>query len=68
MKEYPVKVPPKNLVQKFDTEAGLFVDKIKRNVNQIRTLTRLRDELLPKLMSGEVRVKIAEAETAIASQ
>jgi hypothetical protein len=25
--------------------------------DQIRTLTRLRDTLLPKLMSGEVRVK-----------
>jgi hypothetical protein len=25
-------------------------------INQIRTLTQLRDTLLPKLMSGEVRV------------
>ena len=58
LKEYPVKVPPKNLVAKFNEEAGMFVDKIKRNVYQIRKLTKLRDELLPKLMSGdEVRVK-----------
>ncbi len=30
--------------------------KIKSNTQQIRTLTQLRDTLLPKLMSGEVRV------------
>ncbi|OIR07657.1 EcoKI restriction-modification system protein HsdS [mine drainage metagenome] len=34
-----------------------FFDKIIFNLNQIRTLTQLRDNLLPKLMSGEVRVK-----------
>jgi type I restriction enzyme S subunit len=68
LKEYPVNVPPENLVKKFDEEAGIFVDKIKRNIYQIRSLTTLRDTLLPKLMSGEVRVNINEAETAIANQ
>lgn len=33
-------------------------DKIYENQSQIRTLEKLRDTLLPKLMSGEVRVKI----------
>lgn len=33
-------------------------DKIKSNQTQIRTLTALRDTLLPKLMSGEVRVDL----------
>lgn len=28
-----------------------------RNKNQILTLAQLRDTLLPKLMSGEVRIK-----------
>ena len=31
--------------------------KIKSNQNQIHTLEKMRDTLLPKLMSGEVRVK-----------
>ena len=31
--------------------------KIEKNENQIRTLSRLRDTLLPRLMSGEVGVK-----------
>jgi len=30
---------------------------IKSKTHQIRTLTQLRETLLPKLMSGEVRVK-----------
>ena len=34
-----------------------FDEKTYYNNNQIRTLTQLRDTLLPKLMSGEVRVK-----------
>jgi len=33
-----------------------FLSKIMKNKTQIRTLESLRDTLLPKLMSGEVRV------------
>ena len=33
-----------------------LIEKVITNNNQIRTLTALRDTLLPKLMSGEVRV------------
>ena len=35
-----------------------FVDKLKKNRNQIRTLEKLRDTVLPKMMSGEVRVEV----------
>jgi len=37
---------------------NLLYDKFDRNLVQIRTLEKLRDTLLPKLMSGEVEVKI----------
>jgi type I restriction enzyme, S subunit len=44
------------------TEVSVFCEdairKIKSNNKQIRTLTTLRDVLLPKLMSGEVRVGV----------
>lgn len=40
----------------FGKEAQPLFDKIIFNLNQIRTLTQTRDTLLPKLMSGEVRV------------
>jgi len=36
------------------------MNKITENTEQIRTLEKLRDTLLPKLMSGEVRVKMSE--------
>ena len=42
-----------------------FFDKISINTNQIRTLEKLRDTLLPKLMSGEVRVKFEQQEACI---
>lgn len=45
-------------VVEFDLEVKSYFDKIDKNKHQIRTLTQLRDTLLPKLMSGEVRVKL----------
>lgn len=46
-------------VFKFNEFAKPLFQKIRTNDTQIRTLTRLRDTLLPKLMSGEVKVKDA---------
>jgi type I restriction enzyme S subunit len=51
-------IPDKKVVQKFDTIAKPLDDKIFANSIQIRTLSRLRDALLPKIMSGEVRVNV----------
>ena len=39
---------------------GLF-GKVENNSKQISTLSRLRDMLLPKLMSGKIRVPIPSA-------
>ena len=50
--------PPKILLEKFNVIVATYFGKIKNNMNQIRTLITLRDTLLPKLMSGEVRVKM----------
>jgi type I restriction enzyme S subunit len=47
---------PKILIEKFEKEVSDIFQKTKHNTQQIRTLTQLRDTLLPKLMSGEVRV------------
>jgi len=44
------------------TVAPLFL-KVLTNVEEARTLAALRDLLLPKLMSGEIRIR--EAEKAI---
>ncbi len=49
---------PESLVGKFNIITEPLFNKIKQNRSQIRTLEKLRDTLLPKLMSGEVRVKL----------
>lgn len=42
----------------FTTWCESAFNKIEQNDNQIRTLSRMRDTLLSKLMSGEVRMKL----------
>ena len=50
-------IPPKELIDKFENEVSPLDEKIYLNCKQIRTLEKLRDTLLPKLMNGELRVK-----------
>ena len=49
---------PEYLIDKFCLLVYNFFSKIHANQKQIRTLEKLRDTLLPKLMSGEVRVRV----------
>ncbi|MFD2786213.1 restriction endonuclease subunit S [Hymenobacter rubripertinctus] len=51
-----VTIPPLEIVKRFQSEVKPIDDKVISNTNQIQTLSTLRDTLLPKLMSGEVRV------------
>ncbi len=44
------------LVERFQTLAGPFDDLVRSNWLESQTLTSLRDLLLPKLLSGEIRV------------
>lgn len=53
-----VTFPDMKSINKFQLEVKPIDDKILNNINQIRNLSTLRDTLLPKLMSGEVRVKL----------
>ena len=57
VKEIEFKMPTEHKLDEFELFAEDIFDKIKSNQNQICTLTALHDTLLPKLMSGEVRVK-----------
>jgi type I restriction enzyme, S subunit len=52
-----LKLPPAKRLETYFAYISQFDAKTKRNHQQIRTLTQLRDTLLSKLMSGEVRVK-----------
>jgi type I restriction enzyme S subunit len=49
-------IPPMQLIKDFNQRIKPFFDKLSNNQSQIRTLETLRDTLLPKLMSGEVRL------------
>ena len=47
---------PTELVKEFNKQVEPLFQKINQNKTQIRTLTAMRDTLLPKLMSGEIRI------------
>ncbi|KAA3606015.1 MAG: restriction endonuclease subunit S [Candidatus Scalindua sp. SCAELEC01] len=49
---------PEYLIEKFENEAKPLNDKVIENCHQIRLLEAMRDILLPKLMSGEIRVEM----------
>ena len=55
-----LKFPSLNSIEKFNEEISPIFSKKETNTQQIKTLETLRDTLLPKLMSGEVRVQYAE--------
>jgi len=50
--------PTPHKVDEFNEITNKFWTKIQKNQTQIRTLIQTRDTLLPKLMSGEVRVQM----------
>lgn len=56
--KFPILHPNNKLLSDFDKIVDPFFIKMNNNQLQIRTLEKLRDTLLPKLMSGEVRVEV----------
>ncbi|MDC5247193.1 restriction endonuclease subunit S [Acinetobacter baumannii] len=64
LKEYVVKHPDEATLLKFQTVIEPIFTKLLENAKQIQTLENLRDTLLPKLMSGEVRVQYQTEEVA----
>ncbi len=59
-KEHMLSLPKPEVIKDFENEVKPLFKKILNNQLQIRTLEKLRDTLLPKLMSGEVQVKMSE--------
>lgn len=52
--DFPFVVPAKELIELFDKTMKPLFQNIKNNHEQTKTLTQLRDSLLPKLMKGEI--------------
>ncbi|MBE6343850.1 MAG: restriction endonuclease subunit S [Lentimicrobiaceae bacterium] len=55
-KSLDISIPSKGEVECFVSEIKPYFDKIRINEKQIQTLIQQRDSLLPKLMSGEVKI------------
>ena len=64
LKSLELSLPSLNVIQKLDEQLVVIYQKVNANQSQIQTLEKLRDTLLPKLMSGEVRVQYQTAEVA----
>jgi len=58
-------VPSENEIKVMDKQIAPLIQKLENNSKQIKTLENIRDTLLPKLMSGEVRVKIKNLEQTV---
>jgi type I restriction enzyme S subunit len=57
---FSVVLPPVELRDVFDRHAAQLLSRAARSRSECRTLATLRDALLPKLLSGELRVRDAE--------
>jgi len=55
-----VVAPTKEIINKFDDSFVLIFEKLKESCEEINLLSKLRDTLLPKLLSGEIRISMVE--------
>ncbi|QIG79643.1 restriction endonuclease subunit S [Stakelama tenebrarum] len=62
MKTYPMVKPGDSVADWFQAICGPMLDRILSNIEENQTLAQTRDLLLPKLMSGEIRVGAVERE------
>jgi type I restriction enzyme S subunit len=56
----PALLPPSEVVQQFMEAASALFEKLIENEKQARTLATLRDNLLPRLISGQLRLPEAQ--------
>ena len=57
IKDCPIVIPSVEKQAEHKKDIANFYDRLSNNRKKIQTLEKLRDTLLPKLMSGEVRVQ-----------
>lgn len=56
-------LPPQAALKAFEERVAPVFQRVLRNIHESRTLATLRDTLLPKLISGELRVAEVQAAT-----
>jgi len=57
---YRFVLPPNALVKRFSEIADALLEEVDLNEQECRSLSNLRDTLIPKLLSGEIRLRQAE--------
>ena len=60
IKKFLVLIPSEKALNTFGRIAKPLIERIETNMVESMTLDAIRDTLLPKLISGELRVKAAE--------
>ncbi len=58
---YQFPCPPNEIIQSFSVITDALSERCQNNIDQVRNLTQLRDTLLPRLISGQLRLPEAEA-------
>ena len=56
LSEFPLVIPANPIADAFASQTGALRDRLVESASEIQKLAALRDLLLPKLMSGEIRV------------
>ena len=59
-KTIPVRLGREGAISRFDAQANPLHERAAKGAEESKTLTKLRDAILPKLLSGEIRVRDAE--------
>jgi type I restriction enzyme, S subunit len=62
VREIPILVPTPDVVAVFQSQVGVLFAKLKNTEQHAQTLTNLRDTLLPRLISGQLRLPEAQQE------
>ena len=60
LRGFPMVVPPKRLATRFGEVVRSLLERASNAGYESRTIATLRDTLLPKLVSGEIRVSLVE--------
>lgn len=60
-RQMPIITPTSAVLDAFENIVHVLLGRITQNEHQIRTLTELRDTLLPRLISGQLRLPEAES-------
>lgn len=66
LKDFPIAIPPTTLLQRFSTLVEANILQMQALVFQTQNLRQTRDLLLPRLLSGQINLKVDDTEQSAA--